>query len=105
MIGRIIPVHGSGAPRVPGILSMEMPGVSAEAMHQRLPEICFGPMVSCNSLTGGRVVNPTHAALGLTAQQSCSTLLISLGWTTSEDELQRALHLIAAAYESLVQQD
>lgn len=103
MIGRVIPVHGAAAPRVPGILSMELPGVSAEAMHQRLPEICFGPMVSCNPRTSSRVINPTHAALGLTAQQSCSTLLVSLGWTTSEDELQRALHLIAAAYESLVQ--
>ncbi|MEZ6075280.1 MAG: hypothetical protein R3C56_06285 [Pirellulaceae bacterium] len=70
-------------------------------MHQRLPEICFGPVL-CNGRTGGRVVNPTHAALGLTEQQSTSTLQISLGWTTSEDELQRALHLIAAAYESLV---
>ncbi len=103
MIGRIIPVHGAAAPRVPGILSFELPGVAAEAMHQRVPEICFGPIVSCNARTGSRVVNPTHAALGLTAQQSCSTLQISLGWTTSEDELQRALHLIAAAYESLVQ--
>jgi cysteine sulfinate desulfinase/cysteine desulfurase-like protein len=47
------------------------------------------------------VINPTHCALGLTEQQSANTLLLSLGWTTSEDELQRALHLIAAAYESL----
>lgn len=102
MIGRIIPIHGAAAPRVPGILSIELPGVSAETMHQRLPEICFGPAVPSNGRTCGRVVNPTHAALGLTEQQSSNTLLISIGWTTSEDELQRSLHLIAAAYESLV---
>ena len=102
MIGRVVPVHGSSAPRVPGILSLELPGVSAEALQRHLPEICFGPAVACNGRTSGRVINPTHAALGLTEQQSANTLLISLGWTTSEDELQRALHLIAAAYESLV---
>ena len=102
MIGRIVPVHGLAVPRVPGILSLELPGVSAEAIHQRLPEICFGPAIPTNGRTCGRVVNPTHAALGLTEQQSSNTLLISLGWTTSEDELQRAAHLIAAAYESLV---
>ncbi len=102
LIGRVIPVHGAAAPRVPGILSIELPNVSAEALQQRLPEICFGPAVLCNERTCGRVVNPTHAALGLTEQQSTNTLQLSLGWTTSEDELQRALHLIAAAYESLV---
>ncbi len=102
LIGRVIPVHGALAPRVPGILSIELPGVSAAAMHERLPEICFGPAIPRNGRTSGRVVNPTHAAIGLSEQQSSNTLLISLGWTTSEDELQRALHLIAAAYDSLV---
>ncbi len=102
MIGRVITVHGSEVHRVPGILSMEMPGVSAEAIHRHLPEICFGPAVPSNGRTNGRVINPTHSALGLTEQQSSNSLLISLGWTTSDDELQRAVHLIAAAYESLV---
>lgn len=102
MIGRVIPVHGADVQRVPGILSMELPGVSAEAMQRHLPEICFGPAIPCNGRTSGRVINPTHSALGLSEQQSSNTLLISLGWTTSEDEMQRALHLIAAAYESLV---
>lgn len=101
MIGKAIRVHGSSVERVPGILSLELPGVSAEAIHRHLPEICFGPAVPSNGRTQGRVINTTHSALGLTEQQSANTLLLSLGWTTSEDELQRALHLIAAAYESL----
>jgi len=101
MIGRVIPVHGSQVHRVPGILSMELPGVAAEAIQRHLPEICFGPAIPSNGRTAGRVINPTHSALGLSEQQSSNTLLLSLGWTTSEDELQRALHLIAAAYESL----
>lgn len=100
LIGRAIPVHGVKAERVPGILSIELPGVTAQAIHQRLPEICFGPLIPQHS--NGRVGNATHSALGLTDQQSANTLLVSIGWSTSEDELNRALHLIASAYESLV---
>ncbi len=103
LIGRAIVIHGEHAPRVPGMLSMELPGVSAEAMHQRLPEICFGPAIPSNGGRNGRATNPTHSALGLTEPQSANTLLISMGWTTSEDELQKAVHLIASAYESLAE--
>ena len=52
----------------------------------------------------GRVRSPadsTLTALGLSEQQIASTLRVSLGWTTSDDELQRAVHMIAAAYETL----
>ncbi|MCA9132570.1 MAG: cysteine desulfurase [Planctomycetales bacterium] len=101
MIGRPIRVHGLEAERVPGILSFEMPGVCAEEMQQRLPEICFGPSIARHGRTHGSVSNSTHSAIGLSMQQSSNTLLISLGWTTSEDELHRALHLIASAYEAL----
>lgn len=104
MIGKPLRVHGSEATRVPGILSLEIPNVTAAALQQRLPEICFGPGVATNGRGRGRVVNPSHRALGLTESQSANTLLLSIGWTTSEDELQRALHLIASAYESLADQ-
>jgi cysteine desulfurase len=103
LIGRAIRVHGQEAPRLPGLLSIELPGVSAAELHRRLPEVCFGPAIPNNGRSGGRVTNTTHCALGLTEQQSANTLLISIGWTTSEDELQKTLHLIASAYESLVE--
>jgi cysteine desulfurase len=101
LIGRRLRIHGGDALRLPGILSIELPGVTAEALVRRIPEICFGPSVPCN----GRYRSPedsTLAALGLTNQQVANTLRISIGWTTSEDELQRAVHLIAAAYDSLI---
>lgn len=100
MIGKRLRIHGGEARRLPGILCLELPGVTAEALQRKLPEICFGPSAPCT----GRARSPvddTLAALGLTEQQIANTLRISIGWPTSEDEIQRAIHLIASAYESL----
>ncbi len=99
LIGRPIPLHGADAERVPGILSLELPGVTAEALQRQIPEICFGPSYPCNGKR--RTTTSSLASLGLSEAQIASTLRISLGWTTSDDELQRAVHLIASAYESL----
>ncbi len=100
MLGQPLTVHGENAPRVPGILSLELPGVRAAAMERKLPEICFGPTTPCNGGTCPPADN-TLVALGLSPNSIANTLRISFGWTTSEDELQRAVQMIAAAYDSL----
>lgn len=102
MIGRRLRIHGGNASRVPGILCMELPGVTAEALQRKLPEICFGPSMPCNgrSRCAG---DSSLVALGLSEQQIANTLRISIGWPTSEDEIQRSIHLIASAYETLTE--
>lgn len=117
MLGVAIKVHGANVDRVPGILSLEIPGVSAEALQRRIPEICFGPCAAepCSVDTkhqlGTESAVPENLsssrklqAFGPTEQQSANTLRLSFGWTTSEDELHQAVQLIAAAYESLASQ-
>ncbi len=102
MLGREIRVHGVGADRLPGLLSLELPGVSADDIQQKLPEICFGPSSGSSHHTTRRACIRTHAAMGLSEHESASTLRVSFGWTTSEEELQQAIRMIATAYESLV---
>jgi cysteine desulfurase len=102
LIGRRLRVHGGGVERVPGILSVELPGVTAEALQRKLPEICFGPSIPCNGRTRCPV-DSTLVALGLSEQQIANTLRISIGWPTSEDEVQSSVHLIASAYETLTE--
>jgi cysteine desulfurase len=101
-IGKPIRVLGQGAKRVPGILSIELPGVTAEAIQQKTPELCLGPAYRSGD---GKPDTEEHRKapqqFGPTELQSPETLRISFGWTTSEDELQQAVHLLAAAYESL----
>ncbi len=104
LIGHPLPVHGQGAERLPGLLSIELPGVSAIELQQMLPEVCLGPSVAqhCNGHVGGHTLNKTHAALGLSESASANTLRVSFGWTTSDEEMQQAIQMIASAYESLV---
>lgn len=102
LTGRRFPAHGAEADRVPGILSIELPGVTAEAIQRRLPEICFGPTVPCQGRQQ-RMTDTAFAALGLSQQQAANTLRISLGWSTSEDDLIRAAQMIATAYEALAE--
>jgi cysteine sulfinate desulfinase/cysteine desulfurase-like protein len=39
--------------------------------------------------------------MGLSDQQAARALRVSIGWTTSEEEIQQALQLIAAAHDGL----
>ena len=100
LLGQPLTVFGERALRLPHVLSLELPGVTAQALQQRLPEICFGA-------TGVILDNPlaqrwnSYAAMGLSQQQAARALRVSIGWTTSEEELQQALQLIAAAHDGL----
>lgn len=98
-IGCKLRVHGEETKRLPGILSIELPGASADAIQRMLPELCLGPVPGTNGSGGTAIL--THEALGLTADESASTLRISFGWTSSEEEIQQAVHMLATAYESI----
>ena len=106
LIGKPLPIHGEHVRRVPGILSIELPGVTAEAMQRRLPEICFGPTHRSSSKKPSAApcapAECQQLAYGPTELQSPYLLRISFGWTTSEEELQQAAQLIASAFEALV---
>lgn len=100
LIGQPIAIHGEGADRLPGVLTIALPGICSGELQQRLPEICFGPtMPRQNSQKS--FSNSVWHGLGLDANQIAGTLRISIGWTTSEDELLQAAHMIASAVESL----
>jgi cysteine desulfurase len=100
LIGQTLPVLGQDVERLPGSLAIELPVVAAEDLQRSLPEICFGPPATCN---GRLILSPDDALvmMGLSAERLSRLLRISIGWTTSEDELITAAHRIAAAYESL----
>ena len=102
ILGRRIPIHAAGAERLPGTLSIELPGVTSESLQRKLPEICLGPPAPNNGRMK-KTTDSTLVALGLSSQQIANTLRVSFGWTTSEDEVQQAVHMISAAYESLTE--
>lgn len=97
-VRRLMPdaiMHGERAPRVGHILSLRLPGVSAEDLLLDLPEIA----ASTGSACGSERREPSHvlAAMGLSPVESAATLRLSFGRTTDEASVLEAARRLAAA--------
>ena len=87
-------VNGAGAPRLPNTLSITLPEVDAEALliALDLEGVCASAGSACHS--GSSRPSPVLAAMGLSAAEARATLRLSLGWTSSEDDVACALALV-----------
>jgi len=87
-------VNGAGAPRLPGIASITFPGVDAEAllMALDLEGICASAGAACTSGS----TKPSHvlSAMGLSVEEARSTLRLSLGWSSAEADVERAVEAV-----------
>ncbi|MFN3193929.1 MAG: cysteine desulfurase family protein [Aureliella sp.] len=102
-VGRPITIHAENGIRLPNLASFEIPGVASRDIRNLTPEICFGPCYESCQTGKSDLAHDSHLnPLGLSEESLASTLRIAIGWTTSEDELQKAAEMIASAYESLV---
>jgi cysteine desulfurase len=98
-IGPDLVMHAALAERVPHLLSVSFPGVAAHELLARVPEICAATGSSAQGET--EAISPTLAALGTSAERARGTVRLSVGWYTSQDEVERAASLLVAAWESL----
>jgi cysteine desulfurase len=87
-------VNGAGAPRLPGTLSLTLPGADAEALliALDLEGVCASAGSACHS--GSAKPSSVLAAMGLTDAEARATLRLSLGWTSTDEDVDRALELI-----------
>jgi cysteine desulfurase len=87
-------VNGAGAERLPGTLSITFPGADAEALliALDLEGICASAGSACHS--GAARPSPVLSAMGLTPAEARATLRLSLGWTSTEEDVARALEAI-----------
>ncbi len=80
-------IYGAGADRLPNTSTILMPGVSSETqvMAFDLDGICVSSGSACSS---GKV-KPSHvvSAMGASRDQALSTIRVSLGWNTSEQDV------------------
>jgi cysteine desulfurase len=90
-------VNGAGAARLPGTLSLTLPGVDAEALliSLDLEGICASAGSACHS--GSARPSSVLSAIGLGDAEAHATLRLSLGWTSTEEEVERALEAIPPA--------
>ena len=84
------PVYGSQADRLPNTLCIGMPGVPAETQVMALD--LAGVAVSAGSACSSGKVTPSHVltGMGLPEQAAREAIRLSLGWATTEQDVDRA---------------
>ena len=93
-------VNGFAAQRLPNTLSVSFPEVTGDELLRRVPEICASTGAACHS--GEVFGSSTLSSMGISDAQMAGTVRLSVGWTTSEEEIDRASNLLIDAWENLV---
>jgi cysteine desulfurase len=83
--------------RLPNTLSINFPGVSANDVLRRAPDICAATGEACHC--GSSSLSDTLAAIGLTSRLAHGTIRLSLGVYTSEEDVDRAAEALITAWE------
>ena len=91
-------VLGAAAPRLPNTSAIAMPGVAAETQVVALD--LDGVMVSAGAACSSGKVGPSHvlAAMRVDPTIAASTIRVSLGWSSSEAEIDHFLRAWTAVY-------
>lgn len=92
-------VNGAKAKRLPNTLSVVFPGVAGQEVLSRVPELCASTGSACHS--SGLVSSATLAAMGKSSEEMAGTVRLSVGWYSSEEEIDRASNLLIDAWENL----
>ena len=91
-------VIGAAAPRLPNTSAIAMPGLAAETQVIALD--LDGVMVSAGAACSSGKVGPSHvlAAMGVAPRLARSTIRVSLGWSSSEADIEHFLRAWTALY-------
>jgi cysteine desulfurase len=92
-------VNGAGAPRLPGTCSVVLEGCDAETLLVALDleGLCASAGSACHS--GSSRPSGVLLAMGLPDAEARATVRFSLGWTTTEEEIEAALRLVPPLVE------
>jgi cysteine desulfurase len=98
-LGEQLVQFGAQAPRLPNTLHVSFPIVTGHDLLGRIPELC----AATDSAWHGSVasISPTLAAMGMSAELARGSIRFSLGWQTSESDIDRAASLLVDAWEAL----
>lgn len=88
-------VNGCTEPRLPGVSSITFPGAPADAVMSRMPAIAVSDGSACAS--GSPVPSHVLLAMGRTDDEAESTIRYSLGYATTEEDIQAAVGETAVA--------
>lgn len=91
--------HGQAAARLPNTVNFALPGVSGETLAIALD--LAGVAVSTGSACASGAVAPSHVirAMGYTEEEARGAVRVSLGWSTTGEEIDRFLELLPGVVE------
>jgi cysteine desulfurase len=91
----------AGPARLPATLHLTIPGVESEALLFLLDEagVCASAASACAS--GAQQASHVLAAMGVPYERATGALRLSLGWTSGDDDVDRALDVIPDAVTRL----
>jgi cysteine desulfurase len=91
-------VIGSGATRLPNTSAIALPGIAAETQVIALD--LDGIMISAGAACSSGKVGPSHvlAAMAVPSALAAATIRVSLGWDSTERDLERFLDSWGALY-------
>jgi cysteine desulfurase len=92
-------ITGPERPRLPGTSSMSLKGIDGETLLMNLDVRGFAVSTGAACSSGNPEPSPTLLAMGLTREEAQSSLRLSLGWGTTEEEVTR----FVSALEEVVQ--
>ena len=92
-------VHAASAPRLPNTSSIRFEGIRTSNLLPALRDVAVSTGAACQTRTS----TPSHVltAMGLTAEESFSTVRFSLGRPTTEDEMNAAVEHVAEAVQAV----
>lgn len=98
-VGDNLTLHGTLATRLPNTLCLAFPQVEAQGLLEQIPELCAS--TGAAPYTSTTTISPTLSAMGIGPDQARSTIRLSIGWYTSEEEIDRVSNLLIDAWERL----
>ena len=87
-------VHGAGAPRLPNTINASFPGARADHMLLALDARGLAASAGAAGARGGVEPSPVLSAMGVPRELAVCALRFSLGRTTTEDEVDRAVVIV-----------
>jgi len=94
-----VTVHGIKTARLPNTLSINLPGASGLDILKRIPEISAATWSDSTSRLGNS--SAVLTAMHVPPEEAQGTIRLSVGWYTSEEEIDSACDLLLHAWESL----
>jgi cysteine desulfurase len=99
-ISNVTVTHGK-ASRLPNTSSLVIPGVDGETLLMSLDVKGYAVSTGAACSSGSPEPSPVLLSLGLSRDEAQSSLRVSLGWTTTQEEIEAFVETLKGVVERL----